>query len=669
MQKGQFKPFSTILTGAMALLVLLLVLAPFSSVHAQSPQLANYFINWAITDADAEALSKWNLVILDMELQQTNLAQIKKIRALNPNITLLVYISAQEVADHVSPGAMRRKLYAGLHNEWYFYDANGKHLSTWPGTYIMNMSDISPRVGGNQFTDYLAKWVNDNLLATGLWDGVFYDNTWDGITWFTGQNIDLDSDGKFDTNLDGHWQAGVKHLYNETRRLSQNKYILVGNGNAGGYRNELNGLMLENFPNYGGWVNTMRLYNIYESGGRAPKYNIINRTTLNTGKNDNYQSVRFGIASALLGNGYFSYDKGDQDHGQTWWYDEYSVKLGDPLGLPLSLASKPPFSEDVWRRDYTNGLALVNATDKPQDIDLGGEYEKIIGTQDRSVNDGSIVTRVRLNPFDGILMLKTYKSLPNLVFKNGAFARFYSIAGARARNGFFMYEDKQPGGSLVYNGDLNNDGRNEKVVVNGNAFTVYDSNGTGINSVFPFGANYKGPLSLAVGRVYGSQNKQIVVATAKGGGQVAIYNFRGDTLKAAWYPLGKKYVGGFSVAAPAPSIDGTNRIVLGTGSGVAGEVIVYDPVHTVLVRRFAPYEVGFKGGISVAAGDFNGDGIEEIATVPGAGRVSMLRVFSDRAKKIAEFRVGGVFGNQVLTLGTSDAGSGGRKDIVVMSAN
>lgn len=62
---------------------------------------------------------------------------------------------------------------------------------------------------------------------------------------------------------------------------------------------------------------------------------------------------------------------------------------------------------DVWRRDFGGGIALVNATNSPQTVDLGGEFQKIQGRQDRSVNDGSLVTQVTLPPRDGIILLRT----------------------------------------------------------------------------------------------------------------------------------------------------------------------------------------------------------------------------------------------------------------------
>jgi hypothetical protein len=60
----------------------------------------------------------------------------------------------------------------------------------------------------------------------------------------------------------------------------------------------------------------------------------------------------------------------------------------------------------VWRRDFEGGVVLLNSTGLAQTIDLGGEYVKIDGTQDRSVNDGNTVSSVTVGAFDGIVLLR-----------------------------------------------------------------------------------------------------------------------------------------------------------------------------------------------------------------------------------------------------------------------
>ena len=73
------------------------------------------------------------------------------------------------------------------------------------------------------------------------------------------------------------------------------------------------------------------------------------------------------------------------------WLDEISLQEGN---------------NDVWRRDFEHGIVLVNATAQVVTVPLGGNYVKIDGKQDRSVNDGAAVNQVTLPPQDGIILLK-----------------------------------------------------------------------------------------------------------------------------------------------------------------------------------------------------------------------------------------------------------------------
>ena len=59
------------------------------------------------------------------------------------------------------------------------------------------------------------------------------------------------------------------------------------------------------------------------------------------------------------------------------------------------------------------------------------------------------------------------------------------------------------------------------------------------------------------------------------------------------------------------------QLVMGTGPATNGVVRVFDPM-TGADRSFEPYP-GFRGGIRVAMGDLNGDGVLDIITAPGPG--------------------------------------------------
>ncbi|HEY5482869.1 MAG TPA: hypothetical protein VIK31_03530, partial [Propionibacteriaceae bacterium] len=102
------------------------------------------------------------------------------------------------------------------------------------------------------------------------------------------------------------------------------------------------------------------------------------------------------------------------------------IMLGGQVGtvwiddVKLQTSSRP----DVYRRDYDNGIALVNPTDAAVTVDLGGTFRKIRGTQAPAINDGSLVTAVTLQPRDGIVLLNVAAAVPapsgTLVVAGGA---------------------------------------------------------------------------------------------------------------------------------------------------------------------------------------------------------------------------------------------------------
>jgi hypothetical protein len=67
-------------------------------------------------------------------------------------------------------------------------------------------------------------------------------------------------------------------------------------------------------------------------------------------------------------------------------------------------------------------------------------------------------------------------------------------------------------------------------------------------------------------------------------------------------------------------------LVVSPDAGRAGDVVVYD--HQGDERfRLNPYP-GFLGGVRIATGDVNGDGVPDIVTAPGPGHSPLIRVFS-----------------------------------------
>lgn len=76
--------------------------------------------------------------------------------------------------------------------------------------------------------------------------------------------------------------------------------------------------------------------------------------------------------------------------------------------------------------------------------------------------------------------------------------------------------------------------------------------------------------------------------------------------------------------------------ILATGADAGGspEVRVFDAATGVEQYRFLAYDTAFQGGVRVALGDMNRDGIPDIITTPGPGGGPLVEVFSGKDRSL-----------------------------------
>jgi uncharacterized repeat protein (TIGR01451 family) len=111
-----------------------------------------------------------------------------------------------------------------------------------------------------------------------------------------------------------------------------------------------------------------------------------------------------------------------------------------------------------------------------------------------------------------------------------------------------------------------------------------------------------------------------------------------------------------------------NALVSGTddGCGTAPLVRIIDQVTGNVLFQFLAYEPNFRGGVRVATADLNGDGLDEIVTAPGRGRVGEVRVWTQLGVLLGSyttFPFGTGFRGGV-EVATGDVNGDGRDDIV-----
>jgi hypothetical protein len=253
------------------------------------------------------------------------------------------------------------------------------HITFWPRSWLLNLSTMCPAVGSEIWADYKARKAVA-LVNSADWDGIFLDRVEPIQSWLIGtstaRTIDPDQSNRLLTDyseFDRNWGEGVR-LYELAIRdaLGPGKIIFVNNGMAN--YDLLNGSNFEGVPKDGrrmeewqrdvfgkSWNNTGSYFD-WMAGGRQPNLTMIETFEENfvadpagDGSYDNpcehpgfvpdYRKMRFGLTTALLNDGFFSYVINGNGHGSLCllWFDEYDNAgagrgyLGQPKG-PAYLA-------------------------------------------------------------------------------------------------------------------------------------------------------------------------------------------------------------------------------------------------------------------------------------------------------------------------------------------
>jgi hypothetical protein len=130
---------------------------------------------------------------------------------------------------------------------------------------------------------------------------------------------------------------------------------------------------------------------------------------------------------------------------------------------------------------------------------------------------------------------------------------------------------------------------------------------------------------------------EIVTGAGLGGGpHVRVFDGMGNPFTSAALPnfansffaYGATFLGGVNVAAGDLNGDGVPEIISGAGPSGGPHVKAFSGVNGSEVTSFFAYEASFAGGVRVGVADFNADGRYEIRTAPGPGRNAEIRTFT-----------------------------------------
>ena len=176
----------------------------------------------------------------------------------------------------------------------------------------------------------------------------------------------------------------------------------------------------------------------------------------------------------------------------------------------------------------------------------------------------------------------------------------------------------------------------------GNAFTLKDW-------FFAYDENFRGGINLSAGDITGDGlvDELVVAPRGSGGPNVRVYQY--NTNKAAFEVLDwvmayqEEYHGGVQLATGDIDGDGGADVVVSPYLGGGPNIRIYTlntSNELELLDWFLAYEEAYRGTLSMAVGDTDGDGTGEVVTVPltyGGPDVRVFKYANDDFESVAGY--------------------------------
>jgi hypothetical protein len=298
-------------------------------------------------------------------------ANLAKLRRVNPRILVLPYVDVIQGPDN-----------SRLPQSWWDLK-EGKRWSGWPEYFRVNTR--LPEV-----LQFNLDQVRSKILSRQCFDGVFYD-CWGPDPWLVPKTAALR--GGRAIVMINDWNLPRKGFAHLNGCLAEDEFNRVIEGKVD---------FEEFLARYLRWCRESRkpvvtmLVGHPQSMNTDPWYwhSLPWKQRLEArGKlqHADLKTMRFGLCTTLMGDGYFGYDCANNGRGDWWWYPEYDAPLGYPRGPAQRNA------DGTWQRRFDGGLVVVN----------GSQYDAIVRTEAtcRDVSTGRVARQFTLPMIDGRILV------------------------------------------------------------------------------------------------------------------------------------------------------------------------------------------------------------------------------------------------------------------------
>lgn len=238
---------------------------------------------------------------------------------------------------------------------------------------------------------------------------------------------------------------------------------------------------------------------------------------------------------------------------------------------------------------------------------------------------------------------------------------------------FNAYDPSFLGGVDVDQGDVTGDGIADIITGAGPGggphVKVFDGvTYAEIRSFMAYNILFGGGVHVASGNLRSNGICDIITGAGAGGGpHVKVFDGENLTELHSFMAYDLNFTGGVSVASAQSEADFENDIITGAGPGGGPHVKAFDGVTGEEVSSFMAYDIAFRGGVTVASGDFDSNAVPDLVTVPTTGGGPHVKVWenSPNHELVSEFLALGGRTIDGLNVGSVDGADGGPDLIAV----
>jgi hypothetical protein len=289
---------------------------------------------------------------------------------------------------------------------YYVLDAvSGKKIvhKDW-GWYLMDISNPS-------YVNDIKTDISSTLNANTQFDGVFLDDVKLSLDATEYYQEGTTTNPTFPSGLVTNWQTNMNTLLSAIKTQIGSKLAIINSspwagGTSPNYLSRVDGLYDEAY----GHANWDKASTFLSTD--SWKYHLdMMISTINNSKYYLAQSgvadgateaetnklVKYCFASFMLGVSGSGYGKHyftpSLTYSNYYWYTDWGLNIGTPIGAYSQISGK-----SSYRRDFTNGIVIVNPTDSGETVSLGGNYRD---------ENGNTLSSITLSAREGAILFTT----------------------------------------------------------------------------------------------------------------------------------------------------------------------------------------------------------------------------------------------------------------------